>query len=76
MPRITPIDWKTPECIFIKAGFAFQGQTGSHRRYLKAGCSRPVIIPAYSEISKDIVMANIRTAGMSRDEYFKYLGEC
>ncbi|MBF0227943.1 MAG: type II toxin-antitoxin system HicA family toxin [Desulfobacterales bacterium] len=76
MPRIAPVHWKVLECIFLKAGFIFKGQTGSHRRYLKAGCIRPVVIPAHDVIRQDIIMSNLRTAGMSRDDYFKFLAFC
>lgn len=76
MPRITPIHWKVLECIFLKAGFTFERQEGSHRSYSKSNCLRPVIIPTYKEIDTDIIHANMRTANMSRDEYFTYWAEC
>ncbi len=44
--------------------------------YVREGCFRPVVIPTYKEIDADIVQANMRTAKMSRDEYFLYLEEC
>jgi hypothetical protein len=37
---------------------------------------RPVVIPTYKEIDGDIIQSNIRTSGMSREMYFKYLEEC
>jgi predicted RNA binding protein YcfA (HicA-like mRNA interferase family) len=76
LPRITPIHWKKLECIFLKAGFRFERQNSSHRIYIKEGILRPVIIPVYSEIDQDIITSNIRTAGMTRKEYFKLLAEC
>ena len=76
MPRITPVDWKTLDCVFKKAGFVFDRGKGDHRSYVKPGCLRPVVIPKYKEIDIDIIKSNMRTAGMSRDEYFKYLAEC
>ena len=76
MPRITPIHWKVLECIFLKAGFTFERQHGSHRSYVKSGCLCPVIIPTYKEVDLDIILSNIRTAKLSRDEYFQYLAEC
>jgi len=76
VPRITPVDWKTLECVFKKAGFVFDRGKGDHRSYVKPGCLRPVVIPKYKEIDIDIIKSNMRTAGMSRDEYFKYLAEC
>jgi predicted RNA binding protein YcfA (HicA-like mRNA interferase family) len=60
----------------MKAGFQFVRQTGSHRVYVKTGCLRPVIIPTYSEIDPEIIAANLRTANLTRQEYFKYLKEC
>ncbi len=76
MPRITPIHWKTLECIFLKDGFSFERQSGDHRSYVKPDVLRPVVIPTYKEIDQDIIHANMRTAGMSRDRYFALLKEC
>ncbi len=76
MPRITPIHWKVLECIFQKAGFVFDRQKGDHRMYVREGSPRPVVIPTYKEIDADIVQANMRTAKMSREDYFLYLEQC
>jgi len=76
MPRITPVHWKVLECIFLKDGFKYLRQKGDHRSYYKPGCSRPVIIPTWDEVQKDLILSNLRTAKMSREIYFKYLKEC
>ena len=76
MPRITPVHWKTLECIFKKAGFVFDRQQGDHRSYVKAGISRPVVIPTYKEIDTEIIRGNMRTAKMPRDKYFQLLKKC
>lgn len=76
MPRITPVHWKTLECIFINDGFLYQGKVGSHRTYTKPGIIRPIVIPEYREIDDDIIHANMRTAGMSRERYFELLKKC
>lgn len=76
MPRITPLHWKVLECIFLKAGFVFEREESSHRVYVKAGVGRPVIIPSYTTINLHIIMGNMRTAKMTRTEYFRLLGEC
>ena len=76
MPRITPIRWRTLECIFLKDGFVFERQKGSHRSYSKKGVKRPVIIPTYKEVQLKEIQSNMRTASMSRDKYFAYLKEC
>ena len=43
---------------------------------MKKGIARPIIIPTYKEIDTEIIRSNMRTAGMSRDEYFRLLKEC
>ncbi len=76
MPRLGPVHWKKLECIFLKFGFKYKRQKGSHRFYIKPGCIRPVCIPVYDEIDIEIIKSNMRTAKMSRDEYFRLLEEC
>jgi predicted RNA binding protein YcfA (HicA-like mRNA interferase family) len=76
LPRLTPVHWKTLECIFLKAGFKFERQVGSHRSYAKPGVPRPIIIPVYDEVPVFIIMNNLRSARLSRDKYFELLGEC
>ena len=73
---MTPVHWKVLECIFIKAGFTFKRQQGSHRLYEKEGILRPITIPMYREIQLDIIQSNIRTAKMPRDKYFELLAVC
>ncbi len=73
MPRITPIHWRDLEKVFLSAGFRFVKQEGSHRSYTKAGVLRPVVIPAYSEVPVSIIHNNLKTAGISRDEYLNLL---
>ena len=73
MPKFAPVDWKTLERIFVAAGFRFARQEGSHRSYLKQGVARPVVIPTYREIPVFIIRNNLKTAGISRDEYFRLL---
>lgn len=76
MPRLSPVHWKTLECVFLKAGFEFERETDTHRVYVKKGIIRPVIIPKYKEVGRDIITNNMRTAGMTRKEYFELLSRC
>ena len=76
MPRLTPIKWKILECIFMKYGFVFERQNGSHRSYSKKDVLRPIIIPTYNEIDIEIIKSNMSTAGMSREKYFELLEKC
>ncbi len=75
MPRLTPQHWKILERVFLRAGFSFARQASSHRVYEKPGVLRPIIIPEYEEIDVEIIKGLLRTAGMSRDEYFRLLSE-
>lgn len=76
MSQLTPVHWKVLECIFVKDGFKFARQQGSHKAYIKKGISRLVIIPARKSIHQDIILSNMRTAKMTRERYFELLAKC
>ena len=57
------------------SGLPFARQEGSHRAYIKPGIVRPIVIPTYTEVPVAIIRNNLKTAGISRDEYFRLLGE-
>ena len=73
MARITPLHWTLLEKVFLAAGFQFARQHGSHRSYVKTGIIRPVVIPTYDEVPVSIIRNNLKTAGISRDEYMRLL---
>jgi len=73
MPRMTPIHWRSLERVFLAAGSEFAREEGSHPSYVKKGVLRPVVIPTYGEIPVSIIRNNLKTAGISRDEYFRLL---
>lgn len=73
MPKLAPVDWQTLVKVFEADGFKNNRTTASHIVMVKAGVARPVIIPKYDEIGRDIIHGNMRTAGMSRDRYFGLL---
>ena len=74
-PRFTPEHWRDLEAVFVAAGFRFARQEGSHRSYVKAGVARPVVILVYKEVPGFIICNNLKTAGLSRDEYFRLLAQ-
>lgn len=39
----------------------------------KPGVARPIVIPKYDRVDVDIIKFNLRTAQISREEYFKLL---
>jgi predicted RNA binding protein YcfA (HicA-like mRNA interferase family) len=71
--KITPLNWKILEKIFIAAGFQFARQAGSHRSYIKQGIPRPVVIPAYEEVPVSIIKNYLKTADLSLDDFFRLL---
>jgi len=73
MPRITPTDWQTQVRIFEIHGCIFMRQKGDHLIYRYPGARRPVVIPRYKEITVTVIKANMRTVGMTREEYFELL---
>ena len=73
MPKFTPVHWRKLEAVFVAVGFQFARQEGSHRSYVKAGVARPVVIPVYREVPVFIIRTNLKTAGLSREEYFALL---
>ncbi len=73
MPRITPVHYRVLIKVFKKAGFVIARQESSHIVMEKAGCDRPLIIPCYSEVGVSIIAGLLRSANMSRDEYFGLL---
>lgn len=73
MPRLTPLPWKTLEKLFLAAGFTFARQVGSHRTYIKPGVLRPLVLPTYDEVPVSIIRNNLKTAGLSREDFFQLL---
>ena len=73
MPKIQPINYKKLAKVFELAGFHFARQAGDHLIYVKAGIPRPVVIPMYDEIPVFIIKNNLRSGGMSREQYFALL---
>ena len=71
MPRITPVDWKTLVKVFELYGCLYKRKEGSHHILVCPKARRAVVIPEYAEIDPDIVKNNMRTVGMTREEYFE-----
>ena len=73
MPRIIPIGWKTLVRVFELYGCEYRRKKGSHHILICPGARRAVVIPEYNEIDVEIIKNNMRTAGMTREEYFDLL---
>ncbi|MEK7730291.1 MAG: type II toxin-antitoxin system HicA family toxin [Planctomycetota bacterium] len=73
MPRLTPIPSRKLRRVFELAGFTCVRSEGGHFVYSKPGILRPVVIPDYDEVPVFVIRNNLRTAGLSREEYFRLL---
>jgi predicted RNA binding protein YcfA (HicA-like mRNA interferase family) len=73
MPRIAPIPPSRLRKVFESAGFALVRTEGDHYVYTKSGVKRPIVIPDWPEVPIFIIKNNLRSAGMSREEYFRLL---
>ncbi len=58
-----------------KAGFRCVRTERDHFVYTKPGVARPVVIPDWNEVPVFIIKNNLRTAGLSREEYFTPLDQ-
>ena len=75
MSRITPISSQKLGKVFEKAGFRLARQEGDHCVYVKEGVARPVVIPIRRDVPVFIIKNTLRSAGISREMYFKLLSE-
>jgi len=75
MPKIVPLPSSKLRKIFEKAGFKCVRVEGDHYVYTKPGIARPVVIPEWPDVPVFIIKNNLRTANISRDEYFELLGK-
>ena len=73
MPRITPIPGRRLRRVFELAGFVWVRTEGDHCVLTKPGIPRALVIPDYDAVPVFIIRNNMRTAGISRDEYFRLL---
>jgi len=70
LPRITPLKkqkWikflEEIGCIFLRHG------GGDHVLYNRPGLKRPIVFTEDAEISVTLIVSNLKTLGMSREEY-------
>lgn len=54
---------------FETLGFTVKRRKGSHVSMTKPGVSRPVVIPDHGDIAIGTLKSNLRTAGISMDEF-------
>jgi predicted RNA binding protein YcfA (HicA-like mRNA interferase family) len=74
MPRLTATDFRVLVRVFEKNGFSFVRQRGDHRVYTRIGVRRPLVIPALKAVPVFVIRNLLRTAGKTREEYFRLRG--
>ncbi|MBM3299128.1 MAG: type II toxin-antitoxin system HicA family toxin [Deltaproteobacteria bacterium] len=73
MPKLSPVHHRVLIKVFQKVGFTIARQESSHIVMEKPGCDRPLVIPCYREVRTPIILSLLRTAKMSRKDYFDLL---
>ena len=61
--------------VFERVGFSCVRIECDHYVYTKEGVARPIVIPDWREIPVFIIKNNLRSANISREEYFILLAE-
>ena len=73
MFKITPIHYKRLIKVFNQLGFHVTRTEGDHVVMIKEGNLRPLVIPKWKSVPVFIIKNNLRSAGLTREEYFKLL---
>ena len=72
MDQVGKVSWKRFEKYLLSFGCEFKGQKGtSHRKYKKAGLLRPVIVPHENDLPTLVIMSNLRTLGVSKEDFIE-----
>lgn len=73
MTRIAPAKRRDFEKFLEYIGCGFKRQKGDHMVWDRAGLKRPVVYPKDREIPVFIIRNNLRTLGLSPEEYLEIL---
>lgn len=73
MPKISPVHYRKFVHVLEQKGFVFDRQEGDHLIYVRDDLKRPIVIPMYKSVPVFIILNNLKTAGISRQEYLKLL---
>lgn len=69
MVNITPIRRAKFEVFLKMTGCLLKRTKGDHLIYTRPGLKRPIVITADREVPVFIIRSNLRTLGISSDEY-------
>ena len=72
--KITPASYRKLVKVFELEGFAVKRQKGDHLIMTKPGIKRPLVIKkSRRDVPVTHILTNLRTAGISREDYFQLL---
>jgi len=73
MEKIGKVSWQRFEKFLVKIGCEFVKEEGDHRKYRRPGLLRPVIIPRNKELPAFVIQNNLRTLGISKEDYVRIM---
>lgn len=71
--KIKPTDWKTQVKLFEKYGCILVRQKSDLMIFHHKNAKRAVVIPKYDEIPVTVILNNMKTVGMTREEYLSIM---
>ena len=73
MATLRSISWKKFDKFVRYVGCHFERKRGDHRVYQRSDLKRPVIFPEDEDVPVFIIRNNLRTLGISHNEYLAIL---
>jgi len=73
MPKLIPLKRKKFEKFLVFVGCGFKRQKGDHLIYDRSDLKRPIVFTADREVPVFIIRNNLRTLGMSVEEYLEII---
>lgn len=73
--KLGRIHWKKFEKFLLSIGCEFVSEEGDHRKYRKQGLLRPIIIPREKELPQFLILNNLRTLEITREEYLNKINK-
>ena len=73
MAGIRPIHYKRFERFLLRIGCHFVRQEGDHKVYYRSGLFRPVIVRTKKDLPIIEIKSNLRTLGISTEEYLEMM---
>lgn len=73
MSGTAPISWKKFDKFLLRVGCQLDREKGDHRIYYKVGIHRPIVVPKKNPIPVFVVKANLRTLGITPEDYVEIL---